>query len=148
LWLALTGIVNNVFDLTQERNLVPFLKATSIFRFSRDFRAYERSLGIRPVRVANTTARLITTFMDPSWRAFAAHVDLPANSQVFGGLAAAAGFEGIRYKSVRTGGDALAIFPRAFRNSASIVRVRDPHPGAHCVELSATTFNDCERVEW
>jgi len=73
---------------------------------------------------------------------------LCANGQVFGGLAAAAGFEGIRYKSVRTSGDALAIFPRAFRNSASIVRVLDPHPGAHCVELSATTFNDCERIEW
>jgi hypothetical protein len=148
LWLALTGMVSNVFDLTQERNLVPFLKATSSFRFSRDFRAYERSLGIKPVLVANTTARLMATFMDPSWRAFAAHVDLPANSQVFGGLAAAAGFEGIRYKSARTGGDALAIFPRAFRNSASVIRVCDPHPGAHCIELSATTFTDCERFEW
>lgn len=147
-YLALAGAVNNVFDLTQPKNLRAFLRATAVFKFTSDFRAMERKLGIRPVMLARTTGRLMTTFMDPSWRAFLTHVDVPANSQVFGQLVSAAGFEGIRYNSVRTGAHALAIFPRCFRNSSSIVRVLDPPPGARCIELRAGTYEDTERQVW
>jgi hypothetical protein len=147
-YLALTGAVNNIFDLTQSKNLRAFLQVVAKFKFSSDFRAMERKLGFKPMLVANTTERLMVTFMDTKWRAFLTHVDLPANSQVFGQLVSAAGFEGIRYASVRTRTDVLAIFPRCFRNSSSIVTVIDPPLGAHCAELSSATYTDVERQVW
>lgn len=144
-WLALGGTMHNVFDLTEPRSLKPFIAATKHFKFTTDFRKFERSIGIKPVQVARTPTTLLRTFMDPSWRNYPMYADLPANSQVFGKLLNAAGFEGVLYSSVRTDGLALAIFPRCFAGSSSVVRVLDPLPGARCTELNATNYSAFER---
>lgn len=147
-YLALSGTVNNVFDLQQKSILKPFLEATKKFKMTSSLRKLERKLGMRPMQVANTAALLMRSFMEKEWRAFPMHVDIPANSQIFARLVLMAGFEGIRYESTRTGKDALAIFPRNFRNSTSIIRVTDAPPESKCTVLNGETWGDAERTEW
>ncbi|HEY6642478.1 RES family NAD+ phosphorylase [Povalibacter sp.] len=146
-WLAISGVVNNVFDLTQPKNLKPFVETTKGFKFTSDFRKFERACKIRPVRLANTTAVLVITFMDPAWRAVLQYADVPANGQVFGQLVASAGFDGIKYRSTRTRADALVVFPRNLSNGGSVVRVTDSAPGSQCTELNADTHADAEREQ-
>ncbi|MBX3695326.1 MAG: RES family NAD+ phosphorylase [Steroidobacteraceae bacterium] len=142
--LSLRGQVNQVFDLTQPGTLQPFVDITKTFRFSREYRALERTLGIRPASIVNTVSMMLRSFMDPSWRVFNSSVDLPANTQVFGQLAAASGFEGILYRSIRTQGRSLVVFPRNFAGTSSVVRVLDPPEGARCVELTSRTYAEIE----
>lgn len=146
-YLALSGVVNNVFDLKQTSNLKSFLEVTKRFKMTSSLRRLERKLGVRPMQVIGTAALLVRSLMEKEWRAFPVHVDIPANSQVFGRLASIAGFEGIRYESSRTGKDVLAIFPRNFRNSTSVIRVTDAPGESTCIVLDGKTWRDAERTE-
>ena len=67
--------------------------------------------------------------------------DLPANCQVFGRLASAAGLHAIRYPSARQEGrQCLAMFPQNWGVSACCVEVADAvPPEARLVRLDATT---------
>jgi hypothetical protein len=67
--------------------------------------------------------------------------DLPANCQVFGRLALAAGLHAIRYPSARQAGRrCLALFPQNWNGSACFVEVSDEAPPeARLVRLDATT---------
>jgi hypothetical protein len=67
--------------------------------------------------------------------------DLPANCQVFGRLASAAGLHAIRYPSARhEGRQCLALFPQNWRGSGCFVQVADPvPPEARLVRIDATT---------
>ena len=100
------------------------------------------------MQVASSAPLLMRSFMEKEWRAFPMQVDVPANSQIFARLVLMAGFEGIRYESTRTGKDALAVFPRNFRNSTSIIRVTDAPHETKCTVLSGETWRDAERTEW
>lgn len=142
---AISGHVSNVFDLTDDKNLKSFIEETRDFKFTSDFRKFERELGFKPIQIARSSKELLGTFMDPSWRTFPMYLDLPANSQVFGKLLMAAGFEGVLYRSMRTDGRALAIYPRCFAASSSVVKIVDPLPSAVCTELNSATHMDCER---
>ena len=147
-YLALSGIVSNVFDLRLKSNLKPFIDATKKFKMSPSLRTYERSLGLKPMQVVSTASMLMRSFMEKEWRAFPMQVDIPANSQIFARLVLMAGYEGIRYISTRTGGEALAVFPRNFVNSTSVVQVPDALPETKCSVLNGDTWKDAERTEW
>lgn len=141
-WLALRGKAHNIFDLTQPDNLKPFLQITRRFRFSTGYHKFERKLGFRRTAIVQTPAILMRSFMDPSWRTFPMYLDLPANSQVFGQLVAAAGFDGILYPSVRSGGQALVIYPRNLMASATDIAVTDPLTGASHTILDAASHGE------
>lgn len=138
-WLALKGQVHNIFDLTQPGNLKPFLKITRSFTLSSGYRRFERSLGFNRTAIVQTPAILMASIMDPKWRTFPMHLDLPANSQIFGQLVAAAGFDGLLYESARAGGQALVIYPRNLMASETRIAVVDPPEGASHTIMSATT---------
>ena len=67
--------------------------------------------------------------------------DLPANSQIFGRMAAAAGLHGILYPSARQKGkQCLALFPQNWRGSSAFIEVSDPQPNvARLVRLDGST---------
>lgn len=146
-WLTLRGEINNVFELT-ERNLHPFVDVVADFTVSDDARALAKELGIQPMRAAVTAAELLQTFRDPNWRGWPLNCSVPANSQVFGQLLSAAGFEGVQYSSVKTQLPAIAIFPRQFRNSTSSIYVPDAPATSHCARLDSNCYGDCERTSW
>ena len=79
--------------------------------------------------------------LHPHWRMLPMQYDLPANCQVFGRLASAAGLHALRYPSARhEGRQCLVLFPQNWGGSAFFVEVADAvPPEARLVRLDATT---------
>ena len=140
---ALRGTVQQVFDLTRPETLQPLIDVTRDFTLSSELRRMEKAIGIPTRQVARTTEQLMLTIMDRDWRTYPMYADIPANSQVLGSLLQDAGFEAVLYPSMRlAGGRAMAIFPRCFANTTSIVRVKGAPAEARRTELSAATYLD------
>jgi hypothetical protein len=147
-WVAVEGVVHNVFDLTRIANVRAFAGVLSGFKVSRNVRAVEGRLRATPLRLLTTPSELHASFMAENWREFPAQFSTPANSQLFGHLLAHAGFEGVLFSSTITKKLNLAVFPRQLQNSTSTIRVIDPPSAAKCRELGAATYSDAERVTW
>ena len=143
-WVSVAGSVNNIFDLTTPSNLKAFTDVIASFQLSARVRRLERLMGLAPMKVITDSAQLHTTFMAEEWRQYPVMWNTPANPQLIGHLLTQAGFEGVLYSSTRTNKRNLALFTRQFRNSSSVVSVKNPPPTATCCELSATTFEDLE----
>jgi hypothetical protein len=145
-WAVVTGSVANVFDITSPSNLENVMSVFAQFKLSSAVRATERRMQLPPKRIIGTAPELLESFMIEGWRQDPNLWSTPSNSQIFGHLVSQAGFEGILYTSVRTRHRNLALFPRQFKNSSSIVSVVGASPSASCCELSAKTYEDLERV--
>jgi hypothetical protein len=103
----------------------------------------ERAFGIPARQVAQTPEQLLATVMDQNWRSYPMYADIPANSQILGSLLQDAGFEAVLYNSVRRGGGrAMAVFPRTFPNSTSMVRVLGAPDQARHTLLTSQTCGD------
>ena len=140
---ALAGTVHQVFDLTRTESLAPFMEVTRHFTLSTELRKMERAFGIPTRQVAQTPEQLMVTLMDRDWRTYPMYADVPANSQILGSLLQDAGFEAVLYNSVRlAGGRAMAVFPRAFRNSTSMVRVLGAPDQARHTLLNSQTCDE------
>lgn len=140
-YVALRGNLELVLDLSTLDSLGPFAKLLHGFVLPASVRALARQLGLRrPIGLIRTAAGLQKQLLHPQWRMTPAQFGLPANSQVFGRIAAAAGVHGILYPSTK--GDAhqcLALFPQNWKGSASFVEVTDPVPvGARLTRIDGT----------
>lgn len=147
-WVAVKGTVHNVFDLTRVANLKAFANVLNTFKISRSIRDTEEKLRAVPLRLVKTPSELHRSFMAENWRELPSMFSTPANSQLFGQLLTQAGFEGVLFSSTITKRLNLAVFPRQLENSASSVHAVEPPVGARCVELSANTYKDGERLDW
>jgi hypothetical protein len=147
-WVAVEGTAQNVFDATRVASLKAFANVLNAFKVSRNVRDTEEKLRAIPLRLIKTADELLRSFMAENWRELPAVFSTPANSQLFGHLLTQAGFEGVLYSSTITKRSNLALFPRQFENSSSIVRAIAPPSGARCTELSADTYRDAERLDW
>jgi hypothetical protein len=143
-WVAVQGSVNNVFDLTKATNLNGFFEIIGTFRLSRNVRSLEERLKVIQIRLVDSPEQLHQTFMLEGWREYPNMWSTPANSQIFGHMVRDAGFEGILYASTITGQENLALFPRQFQNSTSIVAATAPPDGAKCCVLDAV---NCAEIE-
>jgi hypothetical protein len=143
-WASVSGSVNNIFDLTTHSNLEAFTEVIASFQISARVRQLERLMRLAPMKVITDSAYLQATFMAEEWRQNPVMWNTPANPQLIGHLLTQAGFEGVLYTSARTKKRNVALFTRQFRNSSSVVRVKNPPPTAICCELSAATFEDLE----
>jgi hypothetical protein len=145
-WVALSGKVSNIFDLTHPGSLAGLVRVLSKFRLSKRVRDVEKKLGAHPLKLVTSAHELFDTVMTESWREFPTLVNTPSNSQLLGHLLTLAGFEGVVYASTRTGKKNLALFTRQFKNSTSIVRAVSPPATATQCELSASTFRNLEHL--
>jgi hypothetical protein len=143
-WVSVSGKVSNIFDLTHPGSLEGVAHIISAFTLSKAVRDAEKKLSVAPLRLITTAEDLLKSFMLENWRELPTVVDTPANSQLFGHLLSLAGFEGALFSSTRTGNKNLVLFPRQFKNSASLVRVLEPPLSARSCELSALTFGDLD----
>jgi hypothetical protein len=146
--LAVTGSVNNIFDLTKSENVRPFVDVISSFRLSNKVRSQEGKLHLIPLRLVNTVEVFMQTLLAENWRQYPAMWSTPANSQLLGQMLSHAGFEGVLFSSTTTGKRNLAIFPRQLHHSESVIRVVDPPADARCSVLNAATHADSERLIW
>ena len=101
-----------------------------------------KELGLDPPSVVQTVDSLLSTLLNPDWRAYPIQFDIPANPQIFGQIVKSAGIEGILYPSKHTGKKCLAIFIENFSSSDSFVSLDDePPPGAVIRKVDATNWN-------
>lgn len=144
-WIAVSGNVSNIFDLTHAHGLTGIVQLLSKFKISKRVRDAERRLRANPLKLVATTGQLFQSIMTESWREFPSLVSTPSNSQLLGHLLSLAGFEGVLYSSTRTGKKDLALFTRQFHNSSSKVCAIAPPATATQCELSSATYRDLER---
>jgi RES domain-containing protein len=141
--VALRGQIETVIDVSDAHALKPFAAVLSRFSLPREVRELARRMNAqRPIGLVRSVTMLQRQLLDPYWRAEPLQFDLPANSQIFGRIAAAAaGVHGILYPSVRyETARCLVLFPQNWRSSASFVEVIDPAPPyAQLTRIDGTT---------
>lgn len=136
------GRVDQVLDIGDPSALQPFVEVIKHFTLPQAIGPLARKLSLRrPPGLIRSVAGLQKQLLSRGWRILPMHYDLPANPQVFGRIAAAAGVHGILYPSVRASGKrCLALFPQNWTESASFVEVSDAvPPEAHLTRLDAST---------
>lgn len=128
--VTLRGHLEMVVDVTDPQTLKPFAAVLARFSLPREVRELARRVNAqRPMSLVRSTTMLHRQLLDPCWRAEPMQFDLPANSQIFGRIAAAAGIHGILYPSARhETAQCLALFAQNWRSSASFVEVIGPPP--------------------
>lgn len=145
-WIAVEGVVQNVFDLTSAAGLKAFTKLISGFTVSDQVHALQRKIRPdHPLRLITQSRELYESIMASNWREFPVQCNTPANSQVFGKLISDSGFDAILYNSIRTGENSLAVLTRNLAQSESEIRVTAPMPGGvSSTILNANTFREAE----
>jgi hypothetical protein len=126
--VSVTGKLDAVIDIRMSENLSKFVNQVKHFKVSKPLSSEARRLGWSPLMLITTVAELKTELMRDNWRSLPMLYDVPAGSQIFGGVAVDAGIEGILYESILTGKECLAVFPQNFLNSSSYVQLDDPAP--------------------
>jgi len=142
--LRLTGLVNNVFDLTRLANLKGFSRIISKFTISSAVREAEAKAMRSPTRLVRKPRELLDSLMGEDWRALPVHFDVPSNPQVFGGLLVEAGFEGVIYRSTKSGKRCLAVFTRQLVNSDSKITLYGDRPAD--IAFAELTASNCLEV--
>lgn len=126
------GLVETVLDIGDLAALQPIVEVLKGFALPKVVPQTARKLGLRQAPwLIRSAVSLQRQLLNPNWRMLPSQFDLPANSQVFGRLAAAAGVHGILYPSVRNSQQhCLALFPQNWSSSNSFVEVADRVPEA------------------
>ncbi len=127
--VSVSGKLESVIDIRDGNNLAGFVGLIKDFRLSGSLVRKARKLGF-PVRLIRTVKELGIILGKRAWRDWPMVFDVPAPSQIFGGLVMDAGTEGILYNSAITQRLCLAIFPQNFLNSSSFVELDDAAPTA------------------
>jgi RES domain-containing protein len=140
--VRLRGLIENLIEVASPESLKAFAGVLREFPIPRDVRQLARKLGLRPppwlIRSPITLQRQL---LHPNWRMLPQQFDLPANSQIFGRIAAAAGIHGILYPSARhVAKRCIALFPQNWAESGSFVEVIDDAPeGARLTRIDGLT---------
>lgn len=132
------GIVNQVFDLRDKRNLKRFAQIISSFSWNESTRKLHANLGFSLPSLIRDVEQLRRRILAPPelWRQAGNAFGIPAPSQIFGWFLREAGFEAVIYPSQQGGDVCLAIFPENLKDSESFIEVTGPSPeGATCMRL-------------
>jgi hypothetical protein len=116
--VSVSGKLESVIDIRDGSNLAGFVSLIKDFKLSKSLILKARKLGF-PVRLIRTVQGLSMVLEKRAWRDWPMVFDVPAVSQIFGGIVMGAGIEGILYNSAITQRLCLAIFPQNFLNSSS-----------------------------
>ena len=121
------GDLDAVIDLQDPVSLDGFVSLLRSFKISNQLQQQAKKLNLG-TGVVTTSEQLMDTLLDPDWRRFPMHVDIPANSQIFGQLIHGAGLIGVLYPSKYTKKKCLAVYPRNFKDSDSFIEIKDVTP--------------------
>ncbi|HAT8858975.1 TPA: RES family NAD+ phosphorylase [Legionella pneumophila] len=126
--VSISGKIDKVFDLTNEKNLLPLVELIKDFKFSPELKKLSKKLGFSSPEIIKTSELLIQTLLTPEWRQLPCNYDIPANSQIFGHIIHQSGIEGILYPSKLTACLCLVVFPKNFVGTDSYLKLDDEAP--------------------
>jgi hypothetical protein len=78
--VSISGRIDKVFDLTNEKNLLPLIELIKDFKFSSEFKKFSKKLGFTSPQIIKTPELLIQTLLTPDWRQLPSNYDIPANA--------------------------------------------------------------------
>lgn len=139
--VSLSGKLESVLDIRDRNNLAGFVNLIKSFKLSKSLLKKSQRFDF-PVRLVRTTTELVDNLKQPDWRNWPMVFDVPAATQIFGGIVMNAGIEAILYSSTMTEKECLAIFPQNFLNSSAFVELDDPTPSADVQRrIDSSNFN-------
>jgi len=146
--VKLRGRVEQVLNINKASSLSKFVKQIRGFKIPGRVKSMAADIGLGTPAIVKDRKLLQSTLMEPLWRAYPMHVDIPSNPQIFGQIAHAAGIEAIRYTSVKSGSEeCLAVFPDNFQNSSSFIELEGPiHDAVRCQRLDSSNWPSCVQM--
>lgn len=143
--ISLSGSLNSIVDLKEQRKLQPFIDLIKDFSIPDYLKKTAKEIGEQEPELIRTVSKLIDSLLDPNWRLWPMQFDVPATSQIFGQLVSDAGIEGILYTSKFTGKECLAIFPQNF-DEGSFVQLNDDVPAEIEIRrLDSKSWNEVQK---
>lgn len=140
--VTLKGEIKQVFDLNNRAAIQGFLDSLKKIKIPDSLIKRANRLNIQPMYHVQTMKELLAGLLYPNWREVPMAFDIPANSQIFGQLAHAAGVEAILYPSKLTKKNCLAVFPENFAQSLSYIEIEDEIPEeVECRRLDAKNYD-------
>ncbi|MBY0414669.1 MAG: RES family NAD+ phosphorylase [Bdellovibrionales bacterium] len=120
--------IQNYIDLTTDETLKAFIVAIKDIEAPEYYLSMGKSLNI-PVTMATNEILLRKSFFNAEYPLWAAWLDQPAPSQLFGHYCREAGIEGILYPSVRNPSKKnMVLFPDNFKDSSAVIELLDKAP--------------------
>lgn len=127
--VALNISIETAIDVGDLASLKPIAEILGKIRMPASIAALARRLRLRVPWLVRTASGLQQQLLLPNWRVNPVQYALPANSQIFGRLCAAAGVHAILYPSARNSGrQCIALLPQNWFESTSYVELVGPCP--------------------
>jgi hypothetical protein len=119
--------LENVLDVSDQGALKSIVDILKDLQMPKSVPQTARKLGLKQAPwLVRSTITLQRQLLHPNWRMLPMQFDLPANSQIFGRLVAAAGVHGILYQSARDSTHrCLALYPQNWSGSSSFLALVD-----------------------
>ncbi|WP_133129116.1 hypothetical protein [Legionella quinlivanii] len=117
------GELTNILDLTKEETLRPFFDLIKDIQLPIYYIKKAREIKSNVMPPVKNLQELLNTLFAANWRLMPMQFDVPANSQILGQIAQAAGLEGVLYHSTKTKKPVLAVYPQNFNYSDSFIEI-------------------------
>lgn len=127
--LVFTGYIDCALNINIKKNLKEFFNVIKNIKLPKELEKEAKKLNIPVMYHVKSLKELYDSILKNNWRDLPMQVDIPANSQILGQIANAAGIEAIVYPSTMSSAKkCLAIFPSNFKNSPSYVGIEGRVP--------------------
>lgn len=140
---VIKGHLTCVLDIHNHDSLQEFFELINTIHLPTQFITRAAELNIAPMRHVNNVDELVQTFLKPDWNIMPTQFDVPANPQILGQLAYAAGIEAILYPSVKTKKQCLVVYPDNFNNSDAYIELEgDLHDSVKNRKIDHSTYQN------
>lgn len=129
--VRVNGHIERALDVTDPLALAPVCRILAKIRMPPKAEKLLRRLRMPKgaIRMIKTPAALQRAIMEHNWTIGPSQFGVPSPSQTLAELAIAAGYEAIRYRSVRHhAGHCVALFPANLGSNNTFVELADPSP--------------------
>lgn len=140
--VGVKGEINQVLDLTNSNVLKKYFNLLRNIHFPNEFSRRAEKLNIE-VKLPNSSSQLLKAILQINWRKIPMLMNIPADSQILGQVAYAAGIEAILYPSSKSKKPCLAIYSNNFSQSNSYVELEGKiPPEVKDRRLDCNTYSD------
>ena len=105
--VTVKGEINQALDLNHPNTLKKYFSLIKNISLPDQFMKRAKKLKIE-LKLSKSHTQLLKSLLQPSWRKIPMMIDIPADSQILGQIAYAAGIEAILYPSIMSKKDCLA----------------------------------------
>lgn len=142
--VVINGRLGRVFDMRTPTSLEPIARVLRRIRMPQRAKDLKRKLAIPRggFTMIQNGQSLFKAMVQINWRQLPVQFGLPAPTHVIAELLRAAEFEAILYRSTKSGGDCLAIFPDKLASGSYLELADAPPAGVRHTRLDEASAQD------